>query len=87
MSTRHLDSLFSPRSVAVIGASDRPHSVGNTVWSNLQASYRGELHAVNIDPMALGGQPVFPDLQALAAQCGKGPELAVICTPASVRPR
>ncbi|MEN9474683.1 MAG: hypothetical protein RIS48_1403 [Pseudomonadota bacterium] len=86
MSIRHLDSLFSPRSVAVIGASDRLHSVGHTVWSNLTAGYKGELHAVNIDPMALGGKPVFPDLQSLAAQCGKGPELAVICTPATAVP-
>ena len=81
MSIRHLDSLFSPRSVAVIGASDRLHSVGHTVWSNLTAGYKGELHAVNPHQSELDGKPVFPDLQALAAQCGKGPELAVICTP------
>ena len=47
MSTRHLDALLSPRSVAVIGASDRPHSVGGTVWNNLSGSFKGELHAVN----------------------------------------
>jgi acetyltransferase len=36
MSIRHLDSLFDPHSVAVIGASDRPSSVGATVWRNLR---------------------------------------------------
>ena len=35
MSIRHLDALFSPASVAVIGASMRPASVGGTVWRNL----------------------------------------------------
>jgi predicted pyridoxine 5'-phosphate oxidase superfamily flavin-nucleotide-binding protein len=36
MSIRHLDSLFEPASVAVIGASDRAGSVGATVWRNLR---------------------------------------------------
>ena len=37
MSTRNLDYLFRPRSVAVIGASDRAGSVGATVWRNIMA--------------------------------------------------
>jgi acetyltransferase len=37
MSTRNLHYLFAPKSVALIGASDRPHSVGATVLSNLLA--------------------------------------------------
>ena len=46
MSIRHLDSLFDPASVAVIGASARPGSLGATVWRNLhqgqgQNRYRG----------------------------------------------
>ena len=32
MSIRHLDSLFDPASVAVIGASETPFSIGETVW-------------------------------------------------------
>jgi acetyltransferase len=35
MSIRHLDSMFDPRSVVVIGASDRAASLGATVWRNL----------------------------------------------------
>ena len=37
MSVRHLDHLFQPRSVAVIGASDREHSLGATLMHNLLA--------------------------------------------------
>ena len=36
MSIRHLDALFDPHSVAVIGATDTPGSVGATVWRNLR---------------------------------------------------
>jgi acetyltransferase len=36
MSIRHLDSLFDPASVAVVGASTAPASVGATVWRNLR---------------------------------------------------
>ncbi len=81
MSIRNLNSLFAPRSVALIGASDRPHSVGGTVWHNLSQGYKGELHAVNPHLSELDGKPVFPDLGALRAHCGKGPDLGVICTP------
>ena len=35
MSIRNLQHLFSPKSVVLIGASDRPHSVGATVLANL----------------------------------------------------
>ncbi len=35
MSLRNLQYLFSPKSVVLIGASDRPHSVGATVLANL----------------------------------------------------
>jgi hypothetical protein len=41
MSVRHLDRFFTPRSVAMIGASARPGSVGATVLANLAS---GGLH-------------------------------------------
>lgn len=78
MSIRHLDSLFDPASVAVIGASDRPARVGSTVWRNLQqGGYRGALMAVNPKYRQLDGRPVVARVQDLPA----APELAVICTP------
>lgn len=48
MSIRNLDALFEPRSVAVVGASSRPGSVGATVWQNLLAGrFKGTLLPVN----------------------------------------
>jgi acetyltransferase len=43
MSIRHLDALFAPGSVAVFGASERPASVGSTVWHNLHQQFTGRL--------------------------------------------
>jgi len=81
MSVRHLDHLFQPRSVAVIGVSRRPEAVGALVWRNLrEAGFSGPLWAVNHRPFALeDGQTVFTSVDALPA----APDLAVICTPAA----
>ncbi|WP_334134778.1 bifunctional acetate--CoA ligase family protein/GNAT family N-acetyltransferase [Tepidimonas sp.] len=76
MSIRNLEYLFAPRRVAVFGASDRPGSVGATVWHNLARGFRGELFAVNPRQPDLG-VPVARDLDDLPA----APDLAVICTP------
>ncbi len=78
MSIRHLDSLFDPRSVAVIGASQRSASVGATVWRNLrEGSFAGARWAVNPKYTNFGDEPVYPDIDSLP----EAPELAVICTP------
>lgn len=78
MSIRNLDRLLEPRSVAVAGASDRPASVGATVWRNLRAgSFPGPVYAINPRLAQLGGEPVYASPSALPA----APDLAVICTP------
>ena len=81
MSIRNLDFLFSPRRVAVFGASDRPGSVGGTVWRNLARGFQGVLFAVNPRQPALG-VPVARDLDDLPC----APDLAVICTPPATVP-
>ncbi len=48
MTVRNLEYLFRPASVAVIGASDRPQSLGATVMRNLLAGgYAGTIFPVN----------------------------------------
>lgn len=79
MTIRNLDRLLEPASVAVIGASDRPGSVGATVWRNLRAGqFSGPVYAVNPKHTTLDGQPVF----ARPADLPQAPDLAVLCTPA-----
>jgi acetyltransferase len=78
MSVRNLSYLFSPRSVAVIGASERPHSVGATVLSNLvEAGFKGEIFPVNLKYDTLLGHKVYKGVSDLPVT----PELAIICTP------
>jgi acetyltransferase len=78
MSVRNLDSLFHPRSVAVIGATDRPNSVGGTVTRNLlQGGFAGPIYPVNPNRAEVQGRRCF----ARIADLPQTPDLAVICTP------
>ena len=82
MTIRNLDPLFDPRSVAVIGASARPASVGGTVWRNVRAGFAGARWAVNPKHTDLDGEPCHADIAALPS----APDLAVICTPPATVP-
>jgi acetyltransferase len=83
MTIRNLDPLLKPRSVAVIGASLRPGSVGATVWRNLASGgFEGRLYPVNARPGALGDTPAHTRVEALP----EVPDLAVICTPPATVP-
>ena len=83
MSVRHLDCLLEPRRIAVIGASNRPASVGATVWRNLRAGgHTGPIRAVNLKHRRLDGEPVV----ARIADLPEVPDLAVICTPPATVP-
>ena len=79
MSIRNLDSLFDPQSVAVIGASERPFSVGGTLWRNMHdGGFAGPVYPVNPKHRTLSGQRCYASVDDLP----EAPELAVICTPA-----
>lgn len=82
MSTRHLDALFAPTSVAVFGASERAASVGSTVWRNLSTGFKGRLYAVNPKHRRIGDARAYASVAALP----EVPDLAVICTPAATVP-
>lgn len=83
MSVRNLDSLFDPASVAVIGASKRPVSVGATVWRNLsQGTFKGPVYPINPKYTEFDGQRAY----ARVADLPDAPELAVICTPPATVP-
>jgi acyl-CoA synthetase (NDP forming) len=75
-----LAAVFSPRRIALVGASDRPGSVGRLLWDNL-ADFPGEV--VPVGPAAtVGGVPAYADLRAVPGQV----DLAVIATPAATVP-
>ncbi len=83
MTVRNLTSLLAPKSVALIGASTRPRSVGATIARNLiAADLPGPVWFVNPKHVEIAGRPCFQNVAALPG----APELAVICTPAATVP-
>jgi acetyltransferase len=83
MSIRHLEYLFQPVSIALIGASDQPDSLGKVIMRNLQgAGFKGPIWLVNPKSPRIDGQLVWPDVDSLPGV----PDLAVICTPAATVP-
>jgi acetyltransferase len=84
MSIRNLQYLFSPKSVAVIGASSRPYSVGATVLRNVTAGgFRGRIYPVNPKYDTLAGLKTYRDVSHLPETA----DLAVICTPPETIPK
>jgi acetyltransferase len=83
MSIRNLDYLFKPRSVALIGASKRPDSVGAVLAKNLfNAGFDGPIMPVNPKYQAVEGVLTHPDIASLPVT----PDLAVISTPPATVP-
>jgi acetyltransferase len=83
MSTYNLDRLFAPRSVAVVGASPRPGSLGAAVLGNLlEAGFAGEIGIVNPRYGEIAGKPVVPSIDRLPFV----PDLVVITAPANAIP-
>lgn len=74
-----LEPMFAPRSIAVVGASDQPSSVGQTLIANLLAGgYAGELYAVNDKRLIVGSMRCY----ASVGQIGRPVDLVVIAVPA-----
>jgi len=83
MSIRNLDKLFAPGSVALIGATPRPGSVGAVVARNLRrAGFAGELMLVNPHHDTIDGLTVHSNVASLP----QPPDLAVIVTPPQTVP-
>jgi acyl-CoA synthetase (NDP forming)/GNAT superfamily N-acetyltransferase len=79
-SLRH---LLTPASVAVIGASRRPRSVGRAILQNIiDGGFPGPVYAINPSVDELDGVPSVPSAAALPEPV----DLAVIATPAATVP-
>ena len=79
-SLRH---LLAPASVAVVGASHRPGSVGRSILQNIvTGAFSGAVYAVNPGVTELDAVPCVPSVAALP----EGVDLAVIAVPAPAVP-
>ncbi|MFL5414082.1 MAG: CoA-binding protein, partial [Myxococcales bacterium] len=81
---RHpLEVFFSPRSVAVVGASDRAGSLGRRVlWNLLTSPFGGTVFPVNPKRASVLGIKAYPSILDVPAKV----DLAVIVTPAPTVP-
>ena len=59
-----LDAIFSPQSVAVIGASTGPGKVGHDIFANiLKGGYKGTLYPVNPNAKSILSVKAYPSIQ------------------------
>jgi len=83
MTTRNLDALFEPGSIALFGASNQPNSVGAVLARNLlESGFKGPVLAVNPHEPAIRSTLSYRS----AAELPFAPDLAVIATPAAAAP-
>ena len=73
--------MFTPESVAVIGATEAPGSIGRALMENLK-SYHGLLYPVSLKRDTILGVPAFPKIGAVPDHV----DLAIIATPAATVP-
>ena len=83
MSLYRLDRFFAPRSVAIVGATDRPHSMGQALMANMKrAGFSGPLYPVNPKHATVAGLTAFASLADVPAV----PDLVVMATPGATIP-
>ncbi len=74
-----LNAIFEPKSIAVIGATEKAGSVGRTVlWNLISNPFGGTVFPINSRRDSVLGIKAYPNLAALPQQV----DLAVIVTPA-----
>jgi len=83
VTVRNLEKLLAPRSVAFVGASPAPGSVGAIIARNLlSGGFAGPIWFVNPRHTQIEGMPCFPSLEVLP----EAPDLVVVATPPATVP-
>lgn len=81
--TSPLNPLFLPQTIAVIGATDRPNSIGRMVlWNIVNQPFGGTVYPVNPNRKSTMGIKAYPDIKSVPEPV----DLAVIVTPAATVP-
>ena len=76
-----LSAMLAPKSVAVIGATETPDSIGRVLMENLRA-FPGGVHPVHPTRRSVLGRPAFRTISDVPGKV----DLAVIATPAATVP-
>src|SRR6185437_697080 len=84
MAASILNTILSPQSIAIVGASRDPHKRGfRSIQKLIDDGYAGTILPVNPRETEILGLPCYPDLLA----CPVVADLALICTPAKTVPQ
>ncbi|MBY8829344.1 bifunctional acetate--CoA ligase family protein/GNAT family N-acetyltransferase [Hephaestia mangrovi] len=84
MTIRNLEPLLHPRTIAVIGGSDRSGTLGAAILDNLvEGGFNGLIEAVNLHPIVRPGIACASSVETLA----RTPDLAIVATPAATVPQ
>jgi len=76
--SRNIEPLINPRSIAVVGASSRPGTVGNSVFLNLlKGAYQGVVYPVNQKAKFINSVRTYPTLSAIEDEV----DMAVLVIP------
>ncbi|MCB9037185.1 MAG: bifunctional acetate--CoA ligase family protein/GNAT family N-acetyltransferase [Lewinellaceae bacterium] len=82
--SKRLKKIFQPKTIAVIGASDRKESVGYSVMKNLLAEgFEGDVIPVNLNHKKIQGKKSYPNVRDIPKEV----DLAVIVTPSQSVPQ
>ena len=74
-----LDKIFAPKSVALIGATEKHGTVGRTIlWNLISSPFGGTIYPINPNRPSVLGIKAYPNISEAPEQA----DLAVICTPA-----
>ncbi|ABF09475.1 acetate---CoA ligase (ADP-forming) [Cupriavidus metallidurans] len=75
-----LSRLVSPRSIALVGASDRSGSIGARALENLMdhSDFKGDVYLVNATKPEVAGRKAWPDVASLPSV----PDTALVAVPA-----
>ena len=73
ISMNSLDMILRPKSIAVIGASRRPHTIGWHILDNLvEHGFTGPVYPVNPNAKAIHSIPAYPSVSAIPGEVDLG---------------
>ncbi len=83
MTAKRIEAVLRPASVAVVGASTTPGSIGDVLCRNLrEGGFRGPVFYVNPRHASIGDEPSYPDVRSLP----QAVDVAIIATPPATLP-
>ena len=84
MGIENLKRIFNPKSIAVVGASEREGSIGARIFSNLIGkNYNGEIFPVNLFRQTVQGIVAYPSISKIPSKI----DLSIVATPAHTVPQ